>query len=146
MLATRWQPFADTWSELGRLQSDMNRVFERFGRSGRWSASYPALDLWQDEDSFYVEAELPGMAIEDLEIYVSGENQLSIKGTSKPPEIEKAAWHRRERSFGNFARVLNLPGTVDAESVEASMANGVLSIRLPKARAAQPRRIEVKTG
>lgn len=147
MLAARWQPFADSWLDLNRFQDEMNRVFERFGyggRAGRFAASYPALDLWQDESNYYVEAELPGMEIADIEIFVSEDNQLSLKGSRKPPEIEGAAWHRRERGFGEFTRVLTLPGAVDSGAVLAEMKNGVLSITLPKARAAQPRRIEVK--
>lgn len=147
MLATRWQPFNDVWSEMNRLHEEMNRVFDRYGyrdRSSGGAPSYPALDMWQDTDSLYVEAELPGMKLEDLEIYVSGDNQLGIKGGRTAPEQENAAWHRRERTYGEFTRVVNLPAPVDADKVHASLKHGVLTITLPKVEETKPRRIEVK--
>jgi HSP20 family protein len=145
MFATQWRPFNDVWSEMGRVYDEMNQAFGRLGyRAGRFAPSYPALDLWQDADNFYVEAELAGMELADLEILVSGENQLSLKGSRKVPEIEQATWHRRERVYGDFTRVLSLPQPVDAEKVHASIKHGVLTITLPKAAAAKPRRIEVK--
>ncbi|NLS91475.1 MAG: Hsp20/alpha crystallin family protein [Planctomycetaceae bacterium] len=147
MFATRWQPFNDVWSEMNRLHEEMNRVFDRCGYRDRLSgmaSAYPALDLWQDQDNLYVEAELPGMKLEDLEIYVTGDNQLSVKGSRRVPEQEKATWHRRERTYGEFTRVVSLPFPVNAGKVRASLKHGVLTITLPKVEATKPRRIEVK--
>src|SRR5210317_1082347 len=147
MLSTRWRPLGDVWSEMNRLQGEMNRLFGRYGAgngSDRTDAGYPALDLWEDEDKLYVEAELPGMELGDLEIFVNGDDQLSIKGERKPPEIAKASWHRRERGFGSFSRLMSLPHNVDAENVHAEFKNGVLTIAMPKKEESKPRRIEVK--
>lgn len=147
MLGTRWQPFGDVWSEMNRLHEEMNRMFDRYGyRDGPrgMAPSYPAFDLWQDEDSLYIEAELPGMKLDDLEIYVSGDNQLGLKGSRELPEHENASWHRRERTYGEFTRAINLPYPVDADKVHASLKHGVLTITLPKVEATKPRRIEVK--
>ena len=147
MLSTRWRPLGDVWSEMNRLQGEMNRLFGRYGAgngSDRTDAGYPALDLWEDEDKLYVEAELPGMELGDMEIFVNGDDQLSIKGERKPPEIEKASWHRRERGFGSFSRLMSLPQNVDAEMVQAEFKNGVLTIAMPKKEESKPRRIEVK--
>ena len=149
MIANRWLPYADVWSEMDRLHNEMNRVFDRYGysnRSNRNAPTYPALDLWQDESNLYLEAELPGMELDDLEIYVSGENQLGLKGSRKVPAVDNAAWHRRERSYGEFARVISLPQAVDSAKVEAEMKNGVLTVTLPKVQAALPRKIEVKAN
>jgi HSP20 family protein len=135
------------WSEMNRLQGEMNRLFGRYGIGDggeRTAPGYPALDLWEDEEHLYVEAELPGMELADLEIFVNGDDQLSIKGERKPPEIEKASWHRRERGFGSFSRLLTLPENVDAEKVRAEFKHGVLTICMPKKAASKPRRIEVK--
>lgn len=148
MLATRWQPFGDVWSEMDRLNEEMNRMFDRYGYRDRlrgWAPSYPALDLWQDDDNLYIEAELPGMKLEDLEIYVSGDNQLSIKGSREVPQEEGTSWHRRERAYGDFTRTISLPSPVDADKVHASLKYGVLTITLPKVEATKPRRIEVKS-
>ncbi len=147
MLATRWQPFSDVWSEMSRLGEEMNRMFDRYGFRDRLSGgapSYPALDMWQDDDNLYIEAELPGMKLEDLEIYVSGDNQLGLKGCRTAAEDEKASWHRRERTYGEFARAISLPCPVDSDKVHATLKHGVLTITLPKIEETKPRRIEVK--
>ena len=146
MFSTRWQPFGDAWTEMGRLHEEMNRLFDRYQGDPRRrvAAGYPAVDVCQDENNLYVEAELPGMELDDLEILVVGSDQLSIKGKRKPPEAQSGLWHRRERSFADFARLLNLPHPVDPEHVEASLKHGVLTVKLPKREEARPRKISVK--
>ena len=151
MLTTRWQPFGDVFSELNRLQHDMNRLFNRFGLTNgggerRIAPAYPALDLWQDEDNFYVEAELPGMKLEDTEVYVTAGNQLTLKGKREAPVVENGTWHRRERGFGEFSRAITLPQDVDADLVAAAFQNGILTITLPKMEATKPLRISVKAN
>jgi HSP20 family protein len=126
---------------MGHLHNEMNRLFGRFSFNG--VAGYPALNAWEDDASYFVEAELPGMELADLEIVVTGD-QLTIKGERKAPAIEQGAWHRRERAFGAFARTLELPAAVDADRVEAKLSSGVLLVQLPKSEKARPRKIEVK--
>jgi HSP20 family protein len=137
------------WPEWNRLQGELERVFGRtgLGELVKSSAdSYPALNVWEDNDSLFVEAELPGFDLTDLEIFVDGENHLSIKGERQKPELEDAAWHRRERGYGAFSRTVELPSDVDADKVTASLKAGVLTITLPKKEAVKPRRIEVKAN
>jgi HSP20 family protein len=145
-MLTRWQPFAEMQAEMQRLHDEMDRLFGRFGNGVRGSRrnAYPPLNLWEDDDSLYVEAELPGFQMDDLAIYVTGDNQLSIKGERKQPEVGKATWHRQERGYGSFTRLLELPVAVDNDKVSAEFAAGVLTITLPKMETAQARRIEVK--
>lgn len=144
MLSTRWQP----WAEMNRLRNEMDRLFGRYGfqqQPRRFGASvFPPLNLWEDDDNLYIEAELPGFELDDLEIYVTGGNQLSIKGERKAPKLENGSWHRRERGFGSFSRVIELPSTVDNEHVTAEFKHGVLTITLAKSEQVKPRRIEVK--
>jgi len=144
MLATRWRPFGDVWSEMGRLQNEMNRVFGK-GSEGSHSfvRSYPVLNIWEDKDKLYLEAELPGFSMDDLEIFIE-DNVLTIKGERKAPESEDITWHRCERSFGTFSRTFGLPDDVDSEKVEARLRNGILLIELPRREEVKPRRIEVK--
>lgn len=145
MLRTRWQPSQDPGRQMRRFQEGMSQLFETFGQD--WpglAAGYPALNVWQDDATIYVEAELPGMDLSDLEIYVTGGNQLTLKGERKTPQVEKAKWHRQERAFGSFNRVLSLPVPVDADKVQARLVNGVLTITLPKSEAAKPRKIPVQ--
>lgn len=145
MFATRYNP-SSILSELNRLSSDFDRVFgpRSRGNGGARTGAYPPLNVWSDDDNLYVEAELPGFSMDDLEIIVSGENQLSIKGHRERPGDEKATWHRQERGYGDFSRMLELPEPVDAGRVEAQFKHGVLSITLPTREEAKPRRIKVK--
>lgn len=155
MLATRWQPYTDLWGRMNEFRNEMDRLFQSFGlgnsfdlAGGGWPAlavAYPAVNVWEDSDHVYAEAELPGMELNDLEIYVTGGNQLSLKGQRQEPTFGKGVWHRRERGFGTFHRVITLPVDVDADKVEARFAHGVLTITLPKTETARPRKITVKT-
>jgi len=153
-MVTRWQPFDDMFTSMGRLQEEMNRLFNRWGverSNGNGSkmsapATYPPVDLWEDGENLYVEAELPGLEMNDLEIYVTGDNQLSLRGRRSPPQVEGGTWHRQERGYGEFGRVVELPYAVAADKVSAELKHGVLCVTLPKHEAAKPRRIEVKAN
>jgi HSP20 family protein len=146
MRSSRWQAFNPVWDQLQQFQQEMNRLFDRWGDGGIFGASgFPALNVWEDGEEVHVEAELPGLDLKDMEIYVSGGNQLTLKGERKKPSLpEKGVWHRQERSFGSFHRSLTLPFPVDADKVDARLENGVLHIRLTKHESARPRKIPVK--
>jgi HSP20 family protein len=131
------------WSQLQQFQGEMNRLFDRWG-SGTGAREFPALNAWEENEQLCVEAEVPGLDLKDLEIYVTGGNQLTIKGERRPVLPEKGVWHRQERAYGKFARTLNLPYAVDADKVEARLENGVLLIKLAKHESARPRKIPVK--
>lgn len=145
MLSTRWQPLRELQTEMNRWQDEMQRVMGRTPDGGNFTTAYPALDLWEDEGQLYVEAELPGLNLEDLEIYVNRKRQLILRGERKRPEAQAGTWHRQERGYGKFARSLTLPLNVDPDRVEARFNQGVLTITLPKEEDALPRKIEVKT-
>jgi HSP20 family protein len=129
-------------NELTQFQQEMDRLFR-----ARWPGfaySYPPLNLWEDENNFYVEAELPGMTLDKLEIFVLEGNQLTIQGERQPAADAKGTWHRQERGFGKFRRAVQLPSDVEADKVEARLEQGVLRVTLPKHEWARPRRITVK--
>ncbi|MBM3999819.1 MAG: Hsp20/alpha crystallin family protein [Planctomycetes bacterium] len=149
MLAKRWQPFAEMTREIDRLQAEMGALFHGQGAATtrpRGRGSFPALNVWDDENALFVEGELPGLELADIEIHVTRDNQLSIRGTRKAPDVEEGAWYRRERGFGEFARVVSLPYDVDPDAVSAELKLGILQIVLPKRAEIRPRRIEVKAG
>jgi HSP20 family protein len=109
-------------------------------------AGFPAVNLWTGEESTIVTAELPGVVLDDLDITVVGDT-LTIRGSRTRDEIgEGATYHRRERGFGRFMRVVQLPFRVEADQVEAAFKNGVLSITLPRALADRPKKIQIKTA
>jgi HSP20 family protein len=149
MFGSRWTPFNNpVWNQLNQLQSEVNRLIDRWGEGGRPFTSaieFPPLNLWEEDDAFYLEAELPGLALEDLEIFVTGHNQLTIKGQRKAPTVDKGVQHRQERGFGEFSRTLTLPMDINEEKVEARLEHGVLKVRLPKSEAAKPHKIQIKS-
>ena len=148
-MLTSWQPWSDVWGEMSRLHDEMNRLFDRWGGNGPRQFAhgvYPLLNLWDDDEHLYVEAELPGLELSDLEMYVTGENQLSLKGERKQPGLTGGTWHRQERGFGAFSRVIELPCAVDSDHVSAEFKHGVLTVTLPKREEVKPRRIEVKAS
>ncbi len=103
------------------------------------------MNVWENESSHFIEAELPGFRMDDIDISVLGD-QVTIKGQRTPVEPANAVFLRRERRASTFARTFTLPNAVQADKVEASLADGVLLITLPKTPAVQPRRIAVKSG
>lgn len=145
MRLSRWEPLG-MWNQMQQLQNEMNRLFDRWGDGGGLAATvaFPAVNVWEDAESVHVDAELPGLDLKDLEIYVTGGNRLAIKGERKPALPEKTVYHRQERGCGAFVRVLTLPFDVDSARVDARLENGILTIRLAKHEAAKPRKIAVK--
>jgi HSP20 family protein len=142
------QVFNPLFTQLQHFQHEMNRLFDRWaddrGASAFGPVTFPPVNVWEEGDGLLVQAELAGLNLNDLEIYVSGSNQLTIKGERKPVAPEKALQHRQERIFGKFSRTLTLPFAVDATKVEARLENGVLHIKLAKHESAKPRKIQVK--
>jgi HSP20 family protein len=146
MKLSRWSPFGTLFNPLQQFQSEVNRLFDRWAGEGRLAGlgGYPALNVWEDAEHCYVEAELPGVELKDLEILVTGGNQLTLKGERRQPEVDRGVWHRQERPFGAFSRSLALPFHVDPDKVEAKLEDGVLQVRLAKHESARPRKITVK--
>ena len=108
--------------------------------------SYPAINIWTNDDGQLITAEMPGVHPEDINIDVNAD-ALSISGERKPDEVAKdAAYHRRERGYGAFSRTIQLPFMVDPNKVEANFKNGVLMISLPRAEVDKPKKITVKNS
>jgi len=132
------------------LRSAVNRALDEFPYvheipwMGR-GPTFPALNVWADDENLFVEAEIPGVKAEDLETYAVGK-ELTIKGRRFLPSDGNQTFHRQERGNGEFTRILTLPVDVETEKVHAALRDGVLTLTLPKAKAAKPRKIEVKAG
>jgi HSP20 family protein len=130
---------------MDRLQKDMNRLFgESPMRRLRTAPSFPAINVWAAEESAMITAEMPGVSKDDLEINVTGDT-LTLSGSRNPDELpEDAHYHRRERSYGDFNRSIQLPYTVDVNKVKATFKNGILKVELPRVEAEKPKKIAVK--
>jgi HSP20 family protein len=106
---------------------------------------FPAVNVWEDGESVFLEAEVPGLKAEDLDITVVGD-ELTLKGERSEASEEQSSFHRRERGIGPFTRVIRLSSEVKADQVQATLTDGVLLLKLPKTEAAKPRKIKVKTA
>lgn len=132
------------------LRREMDRLFDNFGvgltgQPYRLHRAYPPLNVWDAGDTLCVEAEMPGVKKDDVEILAVG-NELTVKGRREAPQGENLNYHRRECGVGEFTRTVTLPVEVNADKIDAVLDNGVLMLRLPKAESAMPKRISVKTS
>ena len=152
MTIIKWKPGRsgyrfDPFSEMRRLQREMHRIYDTLAgthEGSRAAGVYPHLNITEDEDNYYVRAELPGVDPEDIEITTQG-NDLIINGERKiPPEGANVSYHRREREAGSFRRITSLPTHIDSSNVAAVCKNGLLTVTLPKAPAVKARQIDVK--
>lgn len=133
MAFTRWDPLRD----LLALQERIDRLTEA-GDTG-WT---PPVDLYETVDRYVLTAELPGLTREDLEIrFLDG--QLQIQGQRPSARVPCEQYHRVERGHGPFLRRFALPAPVDADRISADLKDGVLTVTIPKAASAVPRRIDV---
>jgi HSP20 family protein len=117
---------------------DFDRLFEDFDRGwgltpGRAETGWaPAVDIYEDEKSIVLSADLPEMNEKDIELKVE-DNHLTIKGERKFENEEKREnYHRVEKRYGSFQRTFALPETVDADGIKAKYDKGVLKVTLPK--------------
>ena len=135
------------------LRQEMDRVFETFwdrGALSPWSqdaAFYPQVDVFETDQEVRVEADLPGLEAQDVDLSVS-RNVLSIRGEKKHEREERGeTFYRSERAYGSFERSIPLPQGIDTEQVDASFEKGVLTITFPKLTAAEDKTtITVKSG
>jgi HSP20 family protein len=129
-----------------RLERLFDRFFDdsffNFGVTPEWGAGVPVA-LWQDEDHVYVEAELPGLTDQDVDVTVHN-GMLFIRGERKPEEGRQYLYNGR--AWGRFERVITLPEAVDADHVQAELTNGILRVALPKSPEAKPKKITLKTS
>ncbi|MDB4883924.1 MAG: heat shock protein Hsp20 [Gemmatimonadetes bacterium] len=126
------------------LNRALDQAFNGVGSSRVW---VPALDVAERGDAYVVHAELPGVSPEQVDVRFE-QNVLTIRG-SKPASFDVATdgemrVFAAERVHGGFERSVRLPEFVDAERIDASFANGLLTITIPKAQAAQPRKITIR--
>jgi len=146
MKLVRWEPFG---SDFARMANRLNRAFDlRFQDSDRESLGIwnPPVDIFEDKDGVVLNAELPGMKKEDIELRVEN-NVLTLQGERKREnETKEEGYFRSERAYGTFSRSFSLPTSVDTSKVSAEYKDGVLSVSLPKAEEAKPKQIDVKVA
>lgn len=136
------------WNDLFTTRREIDRVFDRFlGQASPMASPWvPAVDVRETADVIEVIAELPGLRSEDVEVSVEN-NVLSISGEKKHEYSDRngeGEYYLVERRHGRFERSFTLPRTVDADKIAARFENGILTVTLPKAEAAKPRRVQIQ--
>lgn len=135
----------DIFEEMNRLNRQMNQLFGNAQtRSPLASDVFPPLNIYDDGESFFIRAEMPGIDPDRLEVHATTE-ALTIKG--ERPRVEPhegASYHRRERDHGRFNRSITLPQPVNPDKIIANYKLGVLDIMLPRAEEAKPRRVQIQ--
>jgi len=137
IMLVRWDPF-----------EEMNRLHDHFfsGRGLTKQAFQVAVDIREEDDAFYVDAEVPGLAADDVKVDVE-KNILTLSGERRVESEEtKDRFRRVERHYGSFTRSFTLPETVDTENIRADLKNGVLELKLPKKEVPTPKSISVNVG
>lgn len=142
MSIERWEPFKD----IVTLREAMDRLFEdsfvRPGRRERLAEARLPIDAYLTDNELVVIATVPSLNPDDVEVTIEGDI-LTIKGEVKPP-IENVKYLLQERPYGPFYRSLTINIPVQADKAEASFANGVLTLTVPKAEEIKPKTIKVK--
>jgi len=140
-----WEPLSELEQVTQRMRRMLDQTFGDFGwpspaEARGWS---PLVDIEEADDAYVVEAELPGVKREDVNIELVG-NELTITGEVRRRE-RKGALRRQTRHTGRFEYRVGLPAQVKADNVEATLSDGVLTVRIPRAERAERRKVEVKS-
>ena len=140
---SKCEPFRD----LVCLGIDVDRFFNTF--FGRWQLESegfwaPVLDIAENDGNIEVKAKIPGLKNEEIKVSVR-DNMISISGERKQEtETKDKTFHRIERSYGKFSRVMTLPAEVDADKVKVTYKDGILNIVLPKPEVMKPKQMKVE--
>ncbi|MFL6543311.1 MAG: Hsp20/alpha crystallin family protein [Chthoniobacterales bacterium] len=156
MSLLRYQtPNPSTWPSLDRwstLRSELDDLFESpffwstpMRQSQLFNGWTPAIDLYQTNDDVVALVELPGMRKEDIELSLQ-DGMLTISGERKSETQDGDKAQRSERFVGKFRRSISLPTRVDANKVNASYKDGILTVTLPKAEEVKPKQIQVNVS
>lgn len=143
---TRWDPF----SSISALHEQVNRLFEcnlsHDRNQSALTAWAPSVDIYETENELVIKADLPEVQEKDIDVRVEN-NMLTIRGERRlEREVKEEDYLRVERSYGAFTRSFSLPNTVNTEAIQASYADGVLKVTLPKRAESKPKQVKVNVG
>lgn len=132
----------EPWHLLNRINRELDGVYAT-ARNVAW---IPAVDVQEQKERFVVQADLPGVKPEDVEI-TAEKGVLTVRGERKAPQVEQAeGYERRERVTGSFTRRFTLPENVQTDAITAKFTHGVLEVSIPKAAVVAPKRVVVEAA
>lgn len=149
MAMVRWDPFRDLTTIRNRMDRLVDEMVGTRAREGSeeeplQTSWVPAIDVFEDQNTIRLHAELPGLTADDIQLSVE-DSRLIIQGEKRMRhEADEGDYRRVEARYGSFYRSFPLPNTVDQDHIDADFENGVLEVTLPKVEAAKPKRIELK--
>jgi HSP20 family protein len=138
----------DPFWGMAPLHEAMNQLLsESFVRPSRWSggASWAALDVYETENGYVARLAVPGLKADNFDI-TAQQNTLTITGKVSSEKPENAHYLVQEQLFGEFTRTVQFPTPVNVDKIEAHLADGILTLNVPKAETAVTRRISVKNN
>ena len=146
MNLVRWNP----WREMSTLQNRISRFFDEplfnpawFEEDFEMGSWHPAVDMYDNDDSIVIKAELPGVDKKDVSIDVK-DRVLTLKGErNHENEVKEENYYRKERSYGKFQRMFTLPAEVDPDKINAEFKDGLLKIEIPKPEEHKPKAITI---
>jgi len=144
MIIDRFFPFFD----MSKTLDEMDRLFGSVGRPTSFRSvprgTFPAINIYDQDDAVILTAEIPGVSKDDLELSVLGKS-VTLKGQRRAENAPNVTYYRNERPTGPFERTLTLPDSVKADSAKADYRDGILHVRIEKARPEKARRITIKS-
>jgi HSP20 family protein len=140
-----WNPFQEFESLLDRYNRTSGSAMRNQGNGDLSFADWaPSVDIEEQDDKYLIKADLPGVDKKDIDVKLEN-GTLSIRGEKRlESESKEGKRHRTERFHGTFARSFTLPDLVDADKVDASYRDGVLTLHIPKMEQAKPKSIDIK--
>ena len=156
MALVRWNPMHTSremspFAGLEALRHNMDRLFESwasevFGNGDSGGAMWtPHLDIEETDQAFVIHVDLPGVEQDAIDVHLEG-NTLFLSGERKGERQKEEGFSRYERWYGKFQRAFTLPVSVEADKIEAQYINGVLTVTVPKAEHAKPKRIAIQAA
>lgn len=130
-------PFEALWREFGRVSNGNGASNGRTAHGG-----FGSMSLWENDQNVYVEFDLPGARLDDIELLIEN-GSLRFHVDRKPHNVEGKQWYD-ERRYGRFERSIALPETVDPESIDATLEDGVLRVTLSRKAEAQPKKVTIQ--
>ncbi|MFW6138348.1 MAG: archaeal heat shock protein Hsp14 [Spirochaetota bacterium] len=136
----------DPWKALDSMRKELDRMLTRpfdFLSETAEEAVTPSVDVWEDEENVYVEADMPGFEQKDISLNLRGNNLILSAKREEKKEEKKKNYYRSERYTGSVSRTIDLPAQVDESRVNARFKNGVLNVTLPKKEEEKKKEIKI---